>query len=68
VLGLLLFLIYINDIDGDIVSKVSKFMDDSKVAKVVNNLEAAEIPRDDVVRLKNWSRDPKCNLIVINVK
>ena len=38
VLGPLLFLMYINDIDEDITLKFSKFADDSKVAKVVNNL------------------------------
>ena len=52
-LGPLLFLIYINDIDEDIISKFSKFADDSKVAKVVNNLEDSEILRDDIVKLQN---------------
>ena len=57
VLGPLLFLIYINDIDEDIVSKFSKFADDSKVAKIVNNLDDAEILRTDIVRLQNWTHD-----------
>ena len=57
VLGPLLFLIYINDIDEDTVSKCSKFEDDSKVAKVVNNFEDAEILRVVVVRLQTWSSD-----------
>ena len=43
VLGPLLFLIYINDIDEDIISKCEKFADDSKVAKVVNNTDDAEL-------------------------
>ena len=51
------FLIYINHMDEDIVSKFSNFADDSKVAKVVNDFEDAEILRDDIVRLQNWSRD-----------
>lgn len=57
VLGPLLFLIYINDIDQDIVSKFSKFADDSKVAKIVNNLDDAEILRNDIVKLQNWTLD-----------
>jgi len=38
-------LIYINDIDENILSKFSKFADDSKVSKVVNNTDDAEILR-----------------------
>ena len=57
VLGPLLFLIYINDIDENILSKFCKFADDSKVAKVVNNAHDAEIVREDLVKLQNWSHD-----------
>ena len=39
----LLFIIYINDIHQDIVSKFSKFAYESKVAKILNNLDDAEI-------------------------
>ena len=75
VLGPLLFLIYINDIDEDIISKFSKFADDSKVAKVVNNLEDSEILRDDIVKLQKWSHDwqvefnsDKCKVMHIGKK
>ncbi len=38
-LSQLLFLTYLNDIDDNIVSKFSQFGDDSKAAKIVNNLK-----------------------------
>ena len=37
VLGPLLFLIYINDLDNNITSSVLKFADDTKVFRKVNN-------------------------------
>jgi hypothetical protein len=75
VLGPLLFLVYINDIDDDIGSKFSKFADDSKVARVVNNLEDAGMLNKDIVKLQNWSRDwlmefniEKCKVMHIGKK
>jgi len=56
VLGPLLFLVYINDIDENILSKFCKFADDSKVAKVVNNAHDAEILREDLEVAKLVSR------------
>ena len=37
ILGPILFILFINDIDNNIISKLSKFADDKKVSKVVNN-------------------------------
>ena len=37
VLGPILFLIYINELDDDITSKVLKFADDTKVLKKIKN-------------------------------
>ena len=40
-LGLILFLIYINDLDDDITSKVLKFADDTKVfRKIVMQIDS----------------------------
>ena len=75
VLGPLLFLVYINDIDEDLVSKLNKFADDSKVAKVVNDTADVEKLRGDLVKFQNWSRDwqmefnsDKCTVMHIGKK
>jgi hypothetical protein len=57
VLGPLLFVIYINDIDEGIVSKISKFADDTKLCAKVNNEDEAKVLRDDLATLYQWSED-----------
>ena len=55
VLGPLLFLIFINDIDNNIVNKILKFADDTKlVGAVTNNLDAEKLP-SDLEKLYDWS-------------
>jgi len=47
VVGPLLFLIFINDIDTDIVNKILKVTDDTKlVGAVTNNLDAEKLRSD----------------------
>ena len=48
VLGPLLFLIYINDIDIDLFSKLCKFADDTKIGRAVATEEDVQILRDDI--------------------
>ena len=48
VLGPLLFLIYINDIDDCIISKLCKFADDTKICHNIKSERDAEIPRNDL--------------------
>ena len=50
-LGPLLFEIYINDVDEGIVSKISKFADDTKLCARVNNEEDANALRGDLDKL-----------------
>ena len=57
VLGLLLFLIYINDIDDGIISKIWKFADDTKICKNIKNEGDVEILRNDLKQLYKWSED-----------
>ena len=55
VLGPLLFVIYINDIDESVTSKLLKFVGDTKVFRVVNS--TADIDREDLRNLFKWSED-----------
>ena len=55
VLGPLLFLIYINDIDDVVSSKLLKFADDTKVFGVVSNSNDIEKLQIDLMNLCKWS-------------
>ena len=55
VLGPILFLIYINDLEDDISSKVLKFADDTKVFRNVTNDSDKQRLQDDLDKLVKWS-------------
>jgi len=55
VLGPLLFIIYINDIDEGIVSRISKFADDTKLGSDVSTPEKVEQLQIDLQKLGEWS-------------
>jgi hypothetical protein len=57
VLGPLLFLIYINDLDVGIDSKLVKFADDTKLCRGVATEQEVEVMRDDLQKLFQWSLD-----------
>ena len=48
VLGPLLFLIYINDIDTDLFSKICKFAADTKIGRAVATEDEVQLLRDDL--------------------
>ena len=54
VLGPLLFLIYINDIDLGITSRLSKFADDTKIGRKISSLEDVVAFQRDIDRLVAW--------------
>ena len=56
VLGPILFLVYINDIDEGLTCIISKFADDTKIANtVVSNNEAKEM-QNNLDKLTNWAK------------
>ena len=56
VLGPLLFIIYINDLDLGLLSKISKFADDAKIGINASNKSAVKQLQEDLNRLGEWSR------------
>ena len=56
VLGPILFLIYINDLEDDISSKVLKFVYDTKVFRKVTNDTDKQSLQDDLEKLVKWSQ------------
>ena len=55
VLGPILFLIYINDLDDSITSNVLKFADDTKLFRKVNTDVDKQHLQNDIDRLVKWS-------------
>ena len=53
--GPILFLIYINDLDDDITSKVLKFADDTKVFRKIKSDADRQHLQDDLNKLIEWS-------------
>ena len=57
VLGPILFLIYINDLDEDVKCKISKFADDIKIANRVISLSQQQELQNDLNTLGEWAVD-----------
>ena len=57
ILGPLLCVIFSNDIDAGIVSKLLKFADDTKMATVVSSEEGIEKLQSDLKKLYQWACD-----------
>ena len=55
VLGPLLFVIYINDIDDRVAAKILKFADDTKIYQTVTSAEEISALQSDLSNLVAWS-------------
>ena len=68
VLGPLLFLIYIYDLDDNITTKVLKFADDTKVFRKVNTNGDKQHLQNNLDKLVKWSaKNGRCYSILGNV-
>ena len=57
VLGPCLFVIYINNIDDAVSSKILKFADDTKITASISSVEERNILQTDLTRLMKWSEE-----------
>ena len=51
VLGPVLFLIYINDLDNNLISKLAKFADDTKLCKSITGIDDMKDLQNDLDEL-----------------
>ena len=70
VLGPCLYVIYINDIDDAVSSKILKFADDTKITVSISSVEQRNILQTDLTSLMEWSEEwqmkftvNKCNVM-----
>ena len=68
VLGPLLFLVYVNDMDVGISSTLSKFADDTKVIRPIRNQGDVVELQNDLNSLSKWSEDWLMNFNAIKCK
>jgi len=57
ILGPLLFVIFINDLDDGVINKLLKFADDTKIVSKVGTAEDVKVLQDDFYKLFQWSKD-----------
>ena len=55
VLGPLLFIIYVNDLENGVSSRIWKFADDTKVAKSVTKISGSISLQNDLDQLLGWA-------------
>ncbi|KAI3380161.1 hypothetical protein SNEBB_002860, partial [Seison nebaliae] len=59
VLGPLLFVVYINDLDSGVHNKISKFADDAKLVATIESVEDNQRVQKDINKLIAWAYDWK---------
>ena len=55
VLGPILFLVYINDLEEGVTGKILKFADDTKLSRKVKEIGDKQHLQDDIDKLVKWS-------------
>ena len=60
VLGPILFLIYINDLEEGVTSKMLKFADDTKLFRKIKGNGDKQQLQDDIYKLIKWSENGRC--------
>ncbi len=73
--GPLLFLVYIDYLEEGIMSTLSKFADDTKLAGLVESLEQSRVLQSDLDRLRDWALEwdmqfniDKCKVMHVGAK
>ena len=67
-LGLLLFLIYINDLPMNVESKVRLLADDTALYVTISTSSQSEILQKDLDNLERWGHKWDMNLTPLNAK
>ena len=52
-----MFIIFINDLDDSVVSRILKFADDTKIMSKVASEDQMKILQSDLHKMFNWSQD-----------
>ena len=68
VLGLVLFLIFINDLDDELTSDVLKFADDTKIYHPVNSETEGGSLQQDLVTVSNWAKNDRWSSMCQNAR
>ena len=67
VLGPILFLIYINDLEEGVTGNILKFADDTKLFRKTKGIGDKQKLQDDIDKLVRWSENGRCYSILGNV-
>ena len=66
-LGLILFLLSINDLEEGVRGKILKFVDATKLFRKIKEIGIKQTIQDDIDKLVRWSKNGRCYSILGNV-